>query len=780
MIKKFNMKLTPLILIAYFSLSFLCDATSQDSIIIGIKAHIQSDKVLLRWAPLNENSFNWCNKYGYNLKRYTIKNNGQSLSYQDMIASEVYLLDSIGPISDSIWESIDSSDFSQIAAGSLYGERFNTFDLDTAKLSEKNTAALERQNRYSFGLYAADQSYSVAKMMALAFTDSTIQSGKEYFYEIEPAKKNNSDYYEKTSIVISPTNVTTFDPPQDIDQMVVNKEVTLFWPTNVPGNNYTGYFIERSSDNMNFTRLNEIPHMSLTNEINPFNVIYQTTLPDTVNEYYYRTIGYSPFGFEGPPSNSIKVKASREKKYTINNIEEVKEQSDGSMKIKWKHEQGNVSDIAGYKILKAVNPDSPFVQLNNSLLPASQLEFTDPSPSQYNFYRIVAVDVNGFEHPTVMQVGQQTDTTAPAVPSGFSGIGFKTGYIDLKWNRNTEPDLIGYRIFFSNFPDDEYAEISNDIITDTTFSYEVDLDNLSKNLYFKIMALDQKYNESAYSPWILVKRPDIIPPSAANLFIVDPIFKGARLRFIMSPSNDVEFHRIQRKEFGKNFWSMLKQYDGIRTDVNEIEFLDTTASYKKSYTYRVAVYDDGGLITYSKTFKITPLPPPVRGNVYDISHIITTPPGLVINGQYYATTNQFHYKDILLLWNYSDIEDVEEFVIYRKVGNGPMITLRTISYDYWQRLANYPGVTSGKFFFIDDELLTKRSYLNSLSNNGGSGGNGGSNGGGSNGGGSNGGGSGNGGAASSNYGNDTYIYQIKCKHKDGSMSNPSQLYTINL
>ena len=63
MIKKFNMKLTPLILIAYFSLSFLCDATSQDSIIIGIKAHIQSDKVLLRWAPLNENSFNWCNAF---------------------------------------------------------------------------------------------------------------------------------------------------------------------------------------------------------------------------------------------------------------------------------------------------------------------------------------------------------------------------------------------------------------------------------------------------------------------------------------------------------------------------------------------------------------------------------------------------------------------------------------------------------------------------------------------------------------------------------------------
>lgn len=83
-------------------------------------------------------------------------------------------MDSIGPISDSIWESIDGSDFSQIAAGSPYGERFNTFDLDTAKLNKKNKAALEKQNRYSFGLYDADQSYSVAKMMALAFIDTTI------------------------------------------------------------------------------------------------------------------------------------------------------------------------------------------------------------------------------------------------------------------------------------------------------------------------------------------------------------------------------------------------------------------------------------------------------------------------------------------------------------------------------------------------------------------------------------------------------------------------------
>ena len=97
---------------------------------------------------MNEASFDWCNKYGYTLERYTLRSNGQSLSYQNMIASKIVLMDSIGPVTDSLWDLQDTSDLAQIAAGALYGERFNTFDLDTSKLSTRHEAQIKNYRSF--------------------------------------------------------------------------------------------------------------------------------------------------------------------------------------------------------------------------------------------------------------------------------------------------------------------------------------------------------------------------------------------------------------------------------------------------------------------------------------------------------------------------------------------------------------------------------------------------------------------------------------------------------
>lgn len=760
-----------------------------DSLLIGLETLTQSGQVLLRWAPMNEYTFNWCNKYGYTLSRYIIKENGQSLTYQQMQASKVILMDSIGPVSDTLWDSKDTSDLSLIAAGAIYGDKFKMLDADSASMNDKMIASKERSNRYTFGLYAADQDISVASMMALAYTDTTIQQGVEYLYEVRPAKQDTTVISINGIKFLHSDSISNLQGVANVDYFVQESQVTLFWSNSIPGVNYSGYFIERSMNGGPYTRLNSKPHTSLTNEINPYNILYQDLIPDTINEYWYRIIGYSPFGIEGGISNVAKIKATKERKNVIGYIDKVEEQSNGSMKLEWVKDQGLISDITGWKIFRAPNPDSPYVLITPNTLPTSQTDFIDPNPFPYTYYKVVAVDVNGYEHPSIMKLAQKADSIPPAIPMGLVGTGYTTGEIILQWSKNTEKDLLGYRVFISNFPTVEYAEISHDVVSDTTFSYYIALDNLSKNIYFKITSLDERHNESDYSPWILVKRPDIIPPDAANLFSVNPTYNGAALSFIMSASNDVTFHRIQRKEIYKNFWVSLNEYVGLRPNDNEFVFVDTTASFRKTYDYRIAVYDDASHITYSKVFRIKPLPPPIRGNIFNITTQVIQQTGLILNSSYYANLNKEHFKNIIIEWEYDLIEDIEEFVIYRKVGNGPMVTLRTVSFDYWQSKQGFPGLSGNKFFFIDDDLLVKRSYLIALANAGGNNGGGsqgggsqggGSQGGGSQGGGSQGGSNGNSTANQALYGNDTYIYQIKCKHKDGSMSNPSSLITINL
>ncbi|MBU6341644.1 MAG: hypothetical protein KGS48_09145, partial [Bacteroidetes bacterium] len=46
-------------------------------------------------------------------------------------------------------------------------------------------ASKEQQNRFSFGLFAAEQSYDVARAMGLGFIDYTAAANTQYVYMLE-------------------------------------------------------------------------------------------------------------------------------------------------------------------------------------------------------------------------------------------------------------------------------------------------------------------------------------------------------------------------------------------------------------------------------------------------------------------------------------------------------------------------------------------------------------------------------------------------------------------
>ncbi|WFO17213.1 hypothetical protein M601_005680 [Cellulophaga baltica 4] len=80
-----------------------------------------------------------------------------------------------------------------------------------------------------------------------------------------------------------------------------------------------------------------------------------------------------------------------------------------------------------------------------------------------------------------------------------------------------EKDILGYRIFRGNLKDETYAQITIDPLQTNQFIDTVQLNSLNTDVYYTVVAVDHRFNTSAYSEVLELKKPDIIPPISACL-----------------------------------------------------------------------------------------------------------------------------------------------------------------------------------------------------------------------------------------------------------------------
>ncbi|HMS30213.1 MAG TPA: hypothetical protein PKD32_10190 [Saprospiraceae bacterium] len=767
----------------FVTLQMVCHSQNKDTLGLDIECLKVGDSIMVRWAPINPKSWDHCMKYGYTLKRYTISSNGIYNTFNEMSESELVLVDSMRPLTEEQWEDLpDSTDEKGVAEGALYEEKFITINLDSSSVQEKISAFEEKQNRFAYGLYAANKSYNVAKYMQLAYTDYNITSNKRYMYVISPAVIDTNYYIlDGTVMIHSDSNFQL--PKIQIDYSVSGKFVLLNWNILNIDDFYHGYYIEaKVGSETTFSRVNDELYTPLLNEYNSTHAFYTDSIPSTTDSVQYRVFGMSKFGIGGPFSNIITVKQQKEAEPVSTDIDEISELSNGSVKVEWKQALEGNPRIKSYKLLRAPHPDSNYVQINQNDIPFGTSEFIDANPLPTAYYKIVTVDSNNFEHKSIQTLSQMVDTVAPSIPTILSAKTNQAGLVEFNWTRSPEYDVLGYKVYFSNSIDGNYAEITKEILLDTTFYQYVDLDNISKDLYYKVSSIDKRYNISDFSSPYLVERPDIIPPSPPVFISCNPEPGKVKLEFRFSTTNDCDKHIIQRKTKNARIWQSLIVFNGPQQDHNIQLFFDSLASFKKTYDYRIAAFDKAKNMSTSVVFSVRPLIPPVRGNISNLDYQVYSTQNSVSPAIYVATTNQFLYKEIMLSWDYSIPEDVQDFVIYRQVGNGQMRVLATVDEIYLRNILLTVSRPNKPYFFLDNDLLKKRAYQQNLLNGGQS--TAGSGGGSTQGGGTTGtGGHGGSGGpvvnnSTPNLGTDIYRYQIIARHKDGSMSNPSQIISI--
>lgn len=632
---------------------------------VQTRAVSDGSEITLRWIPMNFDSWKLGVNEGYTVKRKTIAQNGQALTMAAQQASEVVLGTAFLPLPEQDWQPLkDSSDNASIACGTVYEDDLEITTTDSLDFTKFFAQGDKNESRMTMNLFACDQEYSVADAMGLAYKDNTVVAGEEYVYSVSLNNIPSGKTSRKGTIAFSTNNTANLPVPPTLSATPGDEVVVLNWDKATMGDAYTAYFIEKSSDGgTTFENLNDLPLIGTDGSANLG--VYNDSLGDNTNTYIYRMKGISPFGIIGPYSPTVSVVGVPAPVPAFPSIYKVEEDPIGSMKIFFDFSPEYTNEIQGFNIYRSDNKDNGFQKVNSSLLSNTVLSYTDNNPLSIGYYKVEAVDVNNYELKSYPQLAQIADITPPGKPTGLTCKSDPSGLVTLDWAENPEDDINGYKVFTSLSGEGEYFVVSPTVFSDNTYKHQMVINTLNKEAYFKITALDYRENESVYSDYCIVARPDIIPPSSPSINHIQPSTSDVFFRWAPSSSSDVDHHVFQRRIKFDNDWQNIFTFPKASVS----EFTDATALSTIDYEYRLLAYDGANNSSSSKIVGASPLDDGFRDSIQNFN-------AFFIGGNTGFNDQSGHVQ---LSWVYRDQPTLAGFQIFRAVNNGVMSPLKYIN-----------------------------------------------------------------------------------------------------
>ncbi|MCU0440382.1 MAG: hypothetical protein MUC49_21025 [Raineya sp.] len=642
------------------------DTTLKNTHAIKLLGQASPDKILLRWAASSPYAWKIANEQGVIVERRLIAKSGKVLNPKGAFVKLVSTPLKPLPLKD--WETLAKKDqFAAITAQALYGKSFQVSQgaaktSTTKGMVEMLNQSTELENRYSFALFGADVSKETAQAAALYLEDTNVQKDEMYLYKVYVATRPKNTLAIDTGYVY--LGVSDYRPlPQirEIQAEFSDKSVLLSWDKNPYNRFFTAYLIERSEDGgKTFKAVSNLPFLNTE----PYGAkedlkknFYIDSLKQNQKEYFYRIKGMNAFGQISLPSDTIsgmgyiplRGNPSITKAYELKN---------GHIQVEWQFPSETLAQVKGFQIERSKTEQSGFEPLNTSLLPVSTTFFVDNTPSRSNYYRIKALGKKEGEYALSFpyRVLAQ-DSIAPSIPEGLEGVVDSNGVVKLTWKKGKETDLYGYRVFRSNFENQEYSQISKEPIRTTMFIDTISTKTLSKKVFYKIVALDEVFNASDFSKALPLKRPDKIPPVPANFVHYEAKEEGIFLKWASSSSEDVKKHLLYRKEQGAKDWKLIQMFEGKNTQ----NYLDKDTDLSTVYAYILVAVDETGLESNpSKPIMAKRLDNKIRGAI-----------------EKFEVVADRTKKEIKLSWEYPE-KGVYAFWIYRSEKGKPLRLLTSV------------------------------------------------------------------------------------------------------
>ncbi|MBF4516613.1 hypothetical protein IRZ71_09665 [Flavobacterium sp. ANB] len=687
-----KLKILIILVLTLISNGYSQQKSTKDSISvekkIGIEviARVQKDKILLRWAVNDPLAWKKLNTYGYLVERYTVTRDNKTLSKPERIV----LSQTCKPEALEKWEKlIDENDNAAIVAQAIYGESFTVAGADNIQsiinISEEN------EQRFTFALFSADKDFEIAKKAGLGFEDKTVKPNEKYAYRISsnvPEKELNIAY---GGVFVGLKDYEPLPKPMDFTAHFTDSSTMLSWNFKILAHAYGSYYVERSTDKKNFKRITDKPYTSLSQQnANNKQIFYVDSIANNI-QYSYRIQGISPFGELGPYSEIISGKGKSILKYVPHlTVKEFKD--DTTVNLIWEFPEEGNDEITGFELNRSEEDDAKYTTVIKNISPKSRnVVYNKLSPT--NYFTLTAVGKNGSNRVSFPMLVQPVDSIPPAKPIGLKGVIDSLGVVKLTWTHNKEKDLLGYRIYKAYNPDEEYSQVTISPSEPNTFEDKVVIKTLNSKVYYKIIAVDYRYNMSDFSEPLILKKPDVIPPASPAFNKYEIADGSVFLEWANSSSEDVAVHQLYRKENDQKDWTLI-----FETKNKEEKYQDKTAIEGNTYRYAIFAKDESNLVS-------NPSP--------EIAMFVPKYSLLPDVKGFFAQSNKVT-NTIDLSWDYSE-KNVDNFEIYKasdkdalqliqivkgniKRLSDPTITINT-NYKYGIRAVSKDGRTSKMDFY---------------------------------------------------------------------------------
>ncbi len=648
------------------SIAFPYDACSQEEIsethALKITARAYDGGIKLRWAPTSMYAWKESNKSGYVIERITFKRNNEILPLEERKKSKILTPTPLKPLENGEdWKPLmERNPNAAIAAQALYGKTFSVEGQSLGLAARKD----EQDNRFSFGLFAADQSLEVAEALGLYLDDQSAVKGEHYIYRVYPATKPKEMQIDTGFIYLSPDEIFQLPKIPEVVGEFTEKFSYISWNKIDVERFYTSYVVERSTDGTNFTKVNAMPFVGMDKNQQPTDrMLLRDSLEQTDQLYIYRVSGRTIFEELGPPSDLVQG-IGLNAKVMSPNIEDISNILNKALSISWNFESEDEKEIQGFEMRRSATDAGIYKVISgDDLLDKESRTFIDEDPLPVNYYKIVALDKYSREITSFSVLAQLDDETPPAIPTGLRGTVMEDGEMLVTWTPNTEADLKGYRVYLANRKDRaEYVQLTAAPVRTNYFTYIVPMNTLSEEIFVKIRAEDYRQNKSELSEIVTIARPDSIPPAAPVFISALPTSKFINVVWENSASADVVQILLERKSSTEQEWKTITTLN-FPEDLNKKTFPDSTVERGLTYEYRLKAIDDAELYTYSRIITGSKIDNGIRMPIEDMQ--------LEIDRK---------RKLIAVNWQYEpDGKKLSHFVIYRSLGKERLRKYDTIS-----------------------------------------------------------------------------------------------------
>lgn len=619
-------------------------------------ARYAGDSIVLRWSTQKPGAWRESNKAGFKISRTELQADGSfdPSTFRDLVAAP------IKPWPLEQWSTIagqtSKDDMAKIAAQSLYGASM------VPSIGFVHQAD-EFVTRFSFATLAADMSPNAATALGLRYVDRDIQKGKSYVYRVISPVDPKVYKINPGVIVVSTSNESP--TPQAIISELGEKErvIEVKWKRDFHQPFFSAYNIERSDDNgKTYKKMNRLPFIHPVAEKNPVSIeymVYSDSVPVNYKTYWYRLIGITPFGELTTPS--APVRAMGKDKTPPAPPQNVKATHIGGsqVRVSWEYNKKEKA-IRGFLIGRGNNPGKEFIPLTTEPLPAKTREFVDKTANTMasNYYIVAVVDTSGNASASLAQYAMIIDSIPPAAPAGLTGDIDTLGHVTVRWKQGSERDIRGYNVFYSNKSDHEFSLLTKTPLLDTVFRDTIQVRTLTKKIYYKVVAVDYNSNYSKFSQVLELKRPDVVPPSAAVMNDYKVTETGIELHWVPSSSEDLAKTVLYRMDGTSKVWKEIASYN---VNKNLTSYTDTTGLRAGNlYSYSLVCFDEDGLRSKRSV--------PIRIKYADFKSRV---PVNVISAKP-------EEKSIFVNWNYP-VKGDYRFVLYRAVNGSAFDSYKSLS-----------------------------------------------------------------------------------------------------